>query len=732
MSKELRSYQREALYRLNSALCADTGNYLFHLGEGGGKTWVAVDLVADRLVSDFRVLWIAPSWTLLKQAFAAVRERAPDVSHKAVRLGGKRDSIHHQVTERSGGFVYTTVHTLGERLVRGTLPTWVQPDLIIWDEAHWAQRATTGQRILGWAASNRCCIVGMTATPLPDSASGFRTIYSRSFVELVNEGYLARPEIGGNVHTGIDWSPRISGAQGDFRSESLTVLARSERRNSLIVRQYLAEATEYGRTLLFACNIQHAITLADMFSANGVPARPVHSHQGERTNDKYLEQFRTGAVQVLVTVEKLTHGFDLPALQTIFLCRPTTSDILYSQMVGRGSRLHEESGKKTFKIVEFTDNLTRFSDQLRNAKSLFEGSASSNVRSRTSRKPVGGIHGYDPDGAPTWIPDSNDIPDEVRGLSYRENQTFGIEFELTAPLFATMDSRAWTRKAEMLRSKLEQALGARRVVWSVNEPVCNSDCTRWRVVRDGSCGWEVLTPVLWNKDGFLEVVRACQAIDEAAEEAGLCVNFKTGTHVHLGWPDPNPAQLKHLLILVGLMEPGLGTLVAPSRCIHFQGRSYNHNLPNTYCGPVSAVYKVSEIRTARTVAELQALSNSATSKYVSLNIRPLNTLRTVEVRLHNGTLDARKILLWVSLWQQILFAAEKGEILVPAPDRSVIVPDGDIIALVQEHLPLVQPPGFLEKLKARRREILGRWLQHPDLSRWVAFAQNWHPLERAA
>lgn len=731
MRQELRPYQQEGLEALCAAIRSGPGNYLLHLGEGGGKTWVAADL-AEKVFQQpgWQTLWISKDWNLLRQASEVLRQRHPTLYQNLVRLGGESGCLCPELPERSGAIILTTLQTFYSRLAKDALPSWVVPNVVVWDECHWGQRAVMGRTLLSWTKAHDCRVVGLTATPLRHELSQFKIVHSSTFVDLVEAGHLAAPEIMAEISTGVDWAPEMSGRTGDVRRESLKVLATNSERNRLIVKTYVEGQATWGKTLVFACNIAHADLLAQQLTAAGVPARPVHSQRGRARNDEYLAQFERGEIQVLVSVEKLSHGVDIPSLLTVFLCRPTFSEILYSQMVGRGSRLHIESGKKRYYVMEFTDNLLRFGDLLRTARNQF-ASAYRAPSKRTAVKssdirPTG--HWFDPEGAPTWIPDQPSVPEEIRGLWYRENQTFGLEFEVTCDGFPGPTTARWRAVADALRGALASILGADRVAQSIT-PSYHSRrvCNTWQVSWDNSCGWEIASPVLRNRTGFEETVKACKALAEVMSRENLKVNFRTATHLHLGWLGDDATHLRRAIFLVRAMEPGLGTLVAPSRLVRFDGRRYSPGTPNQYCKPISTMFPAAKLTEAETVDDIMDLAALCTERNLTFNLLPLRTIGTVEVRLHSGTTSASKILLWVSLCQQILWAAAKDQQIQRVPDVDLVVPDGDILNLMGQYLPDVQPDGFSKKVHQRRNEISGRWLQAPDLAHWVAYSTSWTP-----
>ena len=125
---------------------------------------------------------------------------------------------------------------------------------------------------------------------------------------------------------------------------------------------------------MFACDIEHATTLAAAFTKAGVNAAAAHSQmEYEHESFETVQRFRKGSIDVLVNVEMLTHGVDIPDINSVFLARPTTSDILFAQMVGRAARRHDASKKRTFAVVDFADTITAHGDLFATAKRKFWG-----------------------------------------------------------------------------------------------------------------------------------------------------------------------------------------------------------------------------------------------------------------------------------------------------------------------------------------------------------------------
>ena len=727
-SSPSRPYQLEAVRAALENLSPDQAS-LVQVATGGGKTRIGNDAVVARLGHERSwALWVSKDWRLLKQAGRDLARRHPGYGDRLRRLGGDSTALHPlPIGSAPGTVVYSTLQTLGRRLSEGHRLG--RPGIVVWDECHWGEHGQTGRDLLRWCRAERIPVLGLTATPRPPQSSRFRTVFSKDFASLVREGHLARPVIEEPIRTGVTWAPRRASDHADFAADSLRELAQNARRNRLIVSSW--DVHRHGKTIVFACTIDHADVLARLFNQAGVPAMSVHSQLRPGIEEEALLGFERGRVRVLVNVAKLTTGVDVPDVRSVFLCRPTLSDVLFSQMVGRASRLHEPSGKTSFHIVEFTDNLAKFGDQLQNPKRYFSGFSwgerSDGALTRHPRGPRLRRQTYDPRGEPRWLEHGDEVPEALRGLWYRHGQSFGVEFEFTRDGYEQLPDAEWRRTAEALRRALEEVLPgqvASTVFDGYQGIEGGKDYGLWNVEKDASCGWEVTSRVLRNEEGLAELALACEALEKAADEQGLRLNHRTGTHIHLGWLGKDVDEVKRALRAVRLFEPAVATLVAPSRLVAYEEGRYDVDAPNPFCQPVSRVFTARRLARVRALEDLWRLTQAHDTRYVSFNIRPLEQIHTVEVRLHNGTVEPRKLLAWISLWQQILWIAANREPLPSVADRDVLEPEGDVVELLRTFGP-PQPAGFLERLHQRRQEVRELWRENPELASWSRFAERW-------
>ena len=163
--------------------------------------------------------------------------------------------------------------------------------------------------------------------------------------------------------------------------EIASQMADSAARNQLIVETYKNKRHEYGQTILFAVNVVHAIQLTALFRKAGIKADYIVSAIRDsitgvtisrEDNQRNIEAYRNGELQVLINVNILTEGIDLPQTKTVFLARPTVSSILMTQMVGRALRGPEAGGTASAYIVSFVDHWNEHIAWV-NPESIFEG-----------------------------------------------------------------------------------------------------------------------------------------------------------------------------------------------------------------------------------------------------------------------------------------------------------------------------------------------------------------------
>lgn len=220
----------------------------------------------------------------------------------------------------------------------------------------------------------------MTATPFrtDDGEKGLLKIvfpddilFSEHLKTLITRGILAEP-IFESLATELDFYQELT--DKDIRAieafdrlpeKVAERIAKSKIRNRRIVDHYIQNREKYKPLLIFAVDVQHAVELNSLFQqrrikSDFVAAKITDLNTGAtvsaKENSERIKQFRRGELEVLINVEMLIEGTDLPNVQTVFLTRPTTSTILMTQMIGRALRGQSAGGTEKAYVVSFIDN----------------------------------------------------------------------------------------------------------------------------------------------------------------------------------------------------------------------------------------------------------------------------------------------------------------------------------------------------------------------------------------
>lgn len=369
-------HQQEALHKLERIKQPFSG--ILSIPTGGGKTVVAVHwLLKEGVEKGRKVLWLTHRHDLLDQAYETIQKHATD----ALLTEGQSficrlissDETHESIKDIQA-MDQVVIATNGSLVGQLTLllKNWLTPQeelLIIVDEAHHAVSETYEHILTTLSHQVKPTILGLTATPFRtvEEEKGllkkrFSTdiLYKLDISTLIARGILAEP-IFKEMKTGVKKLPTLSmkDVQQIHTADVLPpkieqYLAVHQSRNKAIVGEYVNGAHVYKKTLVFALNRNHAVQLTNQFSAQGIRADFFIS--GEEKKQTALEQFKDGTLDVLVNVNMLTEGTDLPDVQTVFLTRPTTSAILMTQMIGRAMRGIEAGGTETARIVHFQDD----------------------------------------------------------------------------------------------------------------------------------------------------------------------------------------------------------------------------------------------------------------------------------------------------------------------------------------------------------------------------------------
>lgn len=230
-------------------------------------------------------------------------------------------------------------------------------------------------------------ICGLTATPgrsndetmkLVDEFDAYlihptlpnhRKYNNNSLLYFREKGYLAEPiflmhQNGETIEIKDEY---IDVDSDDVNGEFLKILAEDNNRNHKIIR-YMLNIPSGSSTIVYACTVEHAEFLSMIMDSLGRKSAVISSNTPKQIRRIHIAAFKRGEIEFLFNYGVLTTGFDAPKTDHLIICRPTSSIILYEQMIGRGLRGPKFGGTKECKIMDFSQNIKRHGKPLAYAR----------------------------------------------------------------------------------------------------------------------------------------------------------------------------------------------------------------------------------------------------------------------------------------------------------------------------------------------------------------------------
>ena len=329
----LRNYQKKAI----EAIEAIKDNCCLQMATGSGKTFTFCELAKRHFTENVeKVLIIVHRTELLNQAHKSLGERCFRIE-KGVKV------IPHDYD-----YYVAMVETLNRRL--DLLPHF---GLVIIDECH-----IGNFKKLPFFENQNTKVVGVTATPV--SEKPLKPYYRQliqpiELSDLIAQKYLLNCDVYGFASDLVEKAKfKIKG--GDFDEKQMEEFYSSEKLVKNIVDAYWSKAAG-KKTMIFNVNVSHNDVVYNAFLSENLPVYTITGETPDIERKKIIEDFKKNPNGIMCSVGVLTTGFDEPSVEVIILNRATKSVSLYFQMIGRGSRIHEN--KEKFLVLDFGKNTVR-------------------------------------------------------------------------------------------------------------------------------------------------------------------------------------------------------------------------------------------------------------------------------------------------------------------------------------------------------------------------------------
>lgn len=337
MGQELRPYQQQARDHIHAEWENGHTRTLLVLPTGTGKTIVFASVAADQVRAGDRVLILAHRGELLEQA-ADKLQRSTGLVSAVEKADATCLNTWFRVVVGSVQTLQRTARL--ERFPRDYFGT------IIIDEAHHA--ITDGyRRILDYFAGAK--VLGVTATPDRGDMRNLGEVFDSlafeyKLTDAIKEGYLCRI-MAQTIPLKLDISS-VTMSGGDYAVGDLGTALDPYLEQ---IAAEMAQRCKGRKTVVFLPLIKTSQKFRDLLNSHGFRAAEVNGQSADRK--EVLADFDAGKYNVLCNSMLLTEGWDCPSVDCVVVLRPTKVRSLYSQMVGRGTRL--SPGKTDLLLLDF-------------------------------------------------------------------------------------------------------------------------------------------------------------------------------------------------------------------------------------------------------------------------------------------------------------------------------------------------------------------------------------------
>lgn len=384
--KKLKSYQSEVSYEIFDYLNETPfSRAILQMPTGSGKTRTAVEVVCDFInQNNGDVIWLANTEELCAQAYESFNEIWSVIGNKDLI------SVNHQQFGDKTNFDKQVFHVATIQSLHNTknfIKYGIDSkkiDLVVIDEAH-ISIAPTYKKTIENLILDGAKLLGLTATP------GRQLKYNNVIQDLNDENkalsdffYNKLFQINTYNHKPIDYL-RSQGILSNARYISLegkkidTVLKKKEiekaelsktipkiiekllsndaERNSMIFEQLVELLENNKKIIFFGTSVSHSKMMSTLLNIKGFKSAHVDGNSGFYRK-KIINSFKNNEIQILCNYGVLSTGFDDPAIDVVFMTRPTNSIVLYSQIIGRGLRGPALGGTKSCDIYTVIDNIS--------------------------------------------------------------------------------------------------------------------------------------------------------------------------------------------------------------------------------------------------------------------------------------------------------------------------------------------------------------------------------------
>ena len=329
-----RAYQVNGILKLREKIIYDKKKRIILMcPTGGGKGLIMAMLADMALKKGSKLLTILYGSDLILQTEANYK-RYYNIDSQIVMADYKSEPSNSIIASIS------TLH-------RRDLP---DADFLIIDECH-QSKSPTYKKIFDHYSDK--IIIGFSATPFNYLDNFEDCIVLASVQELIDLGYLVKPRHFKPKRATIN-TQGLAIVKGEWQDQDL------EREALKITGDIIGEWLDRAKdrpTVIFCVNVSHSLEVCRAFNEAGIPAMHIDGETPTEIRNETINKLKSGEIKIITNVNVFSTGIDVPSISCVGLARPTHSEILYVQQIGRG--LRPAPDKSDCIIIDYADNYSR-------------------------------------------------------------------------------------------------------------------------------------------------------------------------------------------------------------------------------------------------------------------------------------------------------------------------------------------------------------------------------------
>tara|TARA_A100001011_G_scaffold98655_1_gene103836 strand:+ start:2458 stop:4200 length:1743 start_codon:yes stop_codon:yes gene_type:complete len=372
---------------------------IIHMPTGSGKTKTTIaTLLEYNLKTQFLnqnfIIWLAHSDELCDQAKESFEELWKLYGTGDLPLIRLKDQKIDEINKLSGGIIictYSKLHRMRVNMNGAKILEAIRNKslFIIADEAHMVPAQTFTESIEFISKLDFTFLIGLSATPggyYVDQTERLSNYFLKNKITITDDddnelegdeplNFLQKKGVLSYIKThqvktdfNFEFTPEeqkriLSSFEEGLSPELIKKMGEDVERNICIFGELSNLYEQNLSTIVFACSLKHTKLLHKICILSGMKVAKIDDKTSNQNRKQIVKDFKNKEIKIIFNYGVLSTGFDAPGTEAILIARPTTSPVIYSQMLGRGLRGPKFGGKSECLLIDLKDNLVGLPDE---------------------------------------------------------------------------------------------------------------------------------------------------------------------------------------------------------------------------------------------------------------------------------------------------------------------------------------------------------------------------------